>query len=112
MSLATLFNPPPRTPQALNEFVFSNMADHLDISAAILAQKNITIVNLALDPLDPNALEVWLLNHQAMHVQQTGALNIAGQDFSTLSLNDPEAMAEWFWEHGTEHRTMRAALGM
>jgi hypothetical protein len=112
MSLATLFNPPPRTPQALSEFTFSNMADHLDISAAIQRQKNITIVNLALDPLDPNALEVWLIAHQAMHVQQTGALNIAGQDFSTLSLTNPEESAEWFFEHGSEHRAMHAALGI
>jgi hypothetical protein len=112
MSLATLFNPPPRTPQALSEFTFSNMADHLEISNAILLQKKVTIVNLALDPLDPNALEVWLLNHQAMHVQQTGALNIAGQDFSTLALNNPAEMAEWFFDHATEHRNMRSVLGI
>jgi hypothetical protein len=111
MSLATLFSTI-RTPADLAEFTFSNNADHIDISAAILAQKKMMVINLVLEPLDPQAIQVWLLNHQAVHVQQTGILGVDGQDFTNLNLQDRESLLEWVFEHATEHRNMRAALGM
>ncbi len=111
MSLATLFTPI-RSPADMEWFLAANESLHLQANRAILVQKAKQIISLPLRPLVPNDAAGWLARHFVWHTAINAALGTAGNDLAVVDFQDPEALAQWSWLHGTEHRNWNAALGI
>lgn len=110
MGLANLANVP-RTPQEFAVFSFSNQDEHFKTAQAILAQKNVTLPIYPVDPINFDALGIWLQNHQQMHNAMNGLLNTSGSDLTAVDFRNPEQVAAWIELHFAEHQRWVQILG-
>lgn len=61
---------------------------------------------------EPQYVQQWLVNHQAMHDQIRFATNVSGIDFSLVDFSDEEQFLGWMDDHAQEHITFRNILGI
>lgn len=111
MSLPSLFNVP-LTPQELAIWTFANMDEHSKIAAAALAQLKATLPLFPLDPIPLFDIGTWAYNHQVIHDAQNAVLGIAGNDLTTIDLNDTAQLANWIQLHAQEHYQAAGLLGL
>jgi hypothetical protein len=102
VSVAALFNVP-ETSEQLAQWSFVNAAVHADINRLILQNFNIIIPSYVLDPIDPTNMQVWLYQHQLMHLNMDAVLGIAGFDLTDVDFNDKGQFAGWIQDHANEH---------
>lgn len=111
MSLPSLFNVP-LTREELDIWTFSNADEHQKIAAACLTQLSATIPQFPLDPIPVDDLGTWAYNHQAIHDAQNAVLGIAGNDLTTVDLNDTAQLSNWIQLHAQEHYQAAGLLGL
>jgi hypothetical protein len=88
---------------------------HQQQHQAIIQQIYVTYgYELTLYPLDPivDLNGIWGEWHQQMHDDFCGVLNIAGNDYSSLALDDKSRLENWTLLHFEEHQTANGALGV
>jgi hypothetical protein len=68
--------------------------------------------NFSLYPMDVDALDYWLYQHQTMHNQTNVVLGTTGYDLLGLQLEDTDAVREWLQLNGDEHQRFSAVLGV
>lgn len=112
MSLATLFNVPNANDSTtFSEFSFSNMDQHIIVTNAISAQKEIRIPLYPLDPMPFFDMGVWLRNHQQWHNNINGILGVNGFDLTSVDFNNQEEAESWTRNHASEHQQWSNILG-
>ncbi len=103
MSTAQLFNIP-RSEADREVWLFANDASHQYIIERLQAKNpGKLFTRFSLNPVLPNDEKGFLLRHQQMHVQMDEFLGIAGNDYSTLDPNKPEAVDTIWQQHADEH---------
>jgi hypothetical protein len=95
-----------------DSWAFSNAAHHRDIIRVILRDRNISLTEYNIDPIDFANLDRWLDLHYTMHRQQTAALGIIGYDLSTLDPEDEEDVQLWIQAHADDHIRMGSILNL
>lgn len=111
MSLAVLLNPP-LTERGMMEWSFNNQDSHDRIVGAILTQKNNTLQNYIMDPIQPNDFQNWLRRHQNAHDQMNGALALTGSDLTDVDWSKSDQRAAWIRLHYNEHQLAHITLGI
>lgn len=91
---------------------FNHAANHYDLIAAAQSQKNATLQQFILDPMDPDDLGMWQYNHQISHSQLNAVLGTQGFDLLSLDWQNPAEFEEWLRLNGDEHTRLSAALGV
>lgn len=104
MALATLYNVPSNL-QEMNVFSFTNMNEHVKISAALLADFGISSPVFILDPLPLVDPGVWLYQHQTLHNIMNSISGGNSNDLTAVNFNDKGQLSEWIWLHAQEHYT-------
>lgn len=107
--LAELLNIP-RTPRDWSALSFANYLDHQQISAAILAQKNVSITGQIIDPIPFDDIGDWLARHQQLHTAIDNLLMVQSFDLQSVNLFDARQAEAWVWQHWSEHQAWHAAL--
>lgn len=95
---------------SLDQFFFWNAQDHIEIQQAIQKQKNVNPFYRVLDPVDRQAIDVWLELHQQTHNDTNSVLGLNGTDLSDVDFADPRKVREWINLHAQEHQAMRQVL--
>lgn len=110
MGLANLANVP-RTPPELAIFSFSNQDEHFQAAQAVLTQKGVLLPLYPVDPINFDALGVWLQNHQQMHNDMNGLLGTSGSDLTDVDFRNPAQAEAWTTLHFMEHQRWVQILG-
>lgn len=103
---------PPDGQNGWETFWFNNWIDHQQIQQAILAQSGVDQVIYVIDPWTNSDANGILQRHQQYHNDMNEALNLGGQDLSTIDFNNAESLKSWLQQHFTEHQSARAALNI
>ena len=111
MSLASLYSVP-ESPGDWHVWSFANADSHLRIIQAIFAQQKQELPYLSVDPIPWDSLSDWLRNHQQMHNDMDGVLDIQSSDFTIPSFRDRADMEAFILAHADEHRSAEQALGL
>lgn len=61
---------------------------------------------------EPELVQQWLGNHNAMHEAIRFATNVTGIDFSLVDFSKDEEFSSWMDDHSQEHITFRQILGI
>lgn len=110
-SIASLANVP-STYEELMQWSFAHAAAHRDINRTIQEQIGPILVDYVLDPIDINNAQLWLAQHQTMHLNQDAFLGISGFDLSEVDFNDVNSLAGWIFPHFLEHQQAAQILGI
>ena len=110
-SVASLYNVPTNDAE-LETWSFVHQAHHRDILRQIQAVYGQQLSEYALDPMDPENLQVWLDQHQDMHQQMDAVLGIAGYNLDQVEWSDPGNRAGWLFLNAQEHVQAAAKLGI
>lgn len=102
MSLAALFNVPSTQPE-LDAWAFAHMAHHRDLNSAIQKVLGVQLPEYILEPIDPADPEVFLAQHQDLHIRMDFYLGIAGYDLSQVDWKNKGQFAAWIDLNGSEH---------
>jgi hypothetical protein len=105
----------PRTPAELSAWSFANVANHRDIIRRVQETKGVLLPEFIVDPFDPQdpaSLSSFLANNWQMHVMMAETLGIASNILNAVDWNDEQALAEWVFEHYTEHQAASQLLGI
>jgi hypothetical protein len=95
---------------SFEQFFFWNAQDHIEINQAIQAQRGNNLFARVLDPVDKQAMDVWLELHQQSHNDINGVLGLSGNDLSDVDFSNPSKVREWINLHAQEHQAMRQVL--
>ena len=95
---------------SLEQFFFWNAQDHIEIRQAIQAQHGTNLFARVLDPVDREAIDLWLELHQQTHNDINSVLGLNGNDLSDIDFSIPSKVREWINLHAQEHQAMRQAL--
>ena len=106
-----LFNTPHDLP-SLAEFSSIHQLDHFDITSQMFERLGIRTINQP--PLDPIPIQAdlltWLMNHQFLHNQINGYLNLSGFDLTSVDFRDRTQFLIWTRYNALEHYAMIQAL--
>lgn len=102
----------PSTAEDWAAWAFNHAANHYDWISAASLQKNQNLTQFCFNPLNPDALGVFLYQHQIAHNQANALLGFPGFDLLSLDWQDKEAFAEWILLNGDEHQRISAALNL
>lgn len=115
MSLAHIIYPPP-TRGGLQEWLLQHYFHHLAIIGGVQTKFNISLPVRMIYPLqnaeDQAQLNVFLEEHQTMHNDMDGILNIAGNDLSEVDFKDKKQLDAFMWLNFSEHRDAATNLGL
>lgn len=111
MSVANLFNVP-GDEEGLLQFSFANAAEHHKIAQGLFDELGVHVEVYILDPLPISDPGAWLYQHQQAHNVQNAALGIAGNDLTTVDLQDKAQLAAWIILHAREHRESSTLLSL
>lgn len=67
------------------------------IRSAIQAQKNVTLQQYQVEPIDWGDIDTWLDNNQQAHTDFAGVLGIQTSDLLHTDLRDPNQRQAWVW---------------
>lgn len=111
MGLANLANVP-RSPQEFAVFSFSNQDEHFKVAQAIQNREGINIPTYPVDPINFDALGIWLQNHQQMHNNVNSVLGTPGVDLTEVDFRNEAQVESWSFLHFTEHQNWARILGI
>ena len=111
MSLPPLYALP-TDPASWQSWSFNHAAIHYTLVFAAQQQKNQSLLQFQLDPVDPNDLGLWLYNHQTMHNQLNLLLGTTGYNLLELDWQDPDQLQQWMQWNGNEHLIFSQKLGV
>ena len=111
MSIANIFNNS-ETPLELAQWSTLHMILHRNLNLAVLHQHNILLPEFVLDPFDPLAPGVWLLNHQTMHDNIDNIIGLPSYNLLDLNWADPEARQDWLDTHALQMQQETNVLGV
>lgn len=110
-AIAALYNVP-SDQNELNVWAFAHASHHREINAAILALGGPVLLEVPLDPINPEAIQVWLAQHQEMHDQFEAVLNIGGYDLLDVDWQNPQELAGWILLNASVHQQAANGLGI
>lgn len=90
----------------------AHRTSHDKIRLAILQQNGVNLTDYQIDPINFNALDVFLQNNEQMHKDFNTVLGSQGSDLDEVDLTDPEEKKSWIYYHYLEHQTAEQALGI
>lgn len=107
---ALLYNAP-HDLASLAEYSAIHQADHFQITGQMFEKLGVTI---NMPPLDPIPFQIdlltWLQNHQFVHNEVNGYLNLPGYDLTGVDFRNREQFAIWSRYNALEHYNMTQAL--
>jgi hypothetical protein len=107
---ALLFNAPDSL-AGLSEYSAIHQADHFQITAQLFEKVGVTINQPPLDPIPFQFdLLTWLMNHQFVHNEVNGYLNLPGFDLTGVDFRDRAQFLIWARYNALEHYNMTQAL--
>ena len=109
--LAGLLN----TPQTDNDwawFSWQNRLSHDKIRSAILKQYKQNLVDYQTDPIDLNALDLFLNNNANLHTDMNGVLKLPSLDLLDVDIKDKNQVDAWLYYHWKEHSDAETKLGI
>lgn len=107
--LAALLNIP-RNQNDWNIFSFHNRDQISLIRQAVLAQKNITLTDYQLDPINFAAFDQFLQNNQQAHTDFNNALSLQSSDLENMDPKDERQLVAWVFLGYQELYTASAVL--
>ena len=111
MSLAALVSIPPG-PNGFSEWSWAHVNHHRAIiTAAAEGPKKARLLLYQIWPINRNAFEDWLLQHQSQHTDMCGLYGVNGSDLSTLDPTNQKELSAWVSLHFQEHRDVAQASG-
>jgi hypothetical protein len=111
MPLAPLYTVP-RNSQDWSNWSFNNADSHLRVINAVFSKFQLQLPYFSVDPIPWNSLSDWLRNHQQMHNDIDGLLNVDSSDFTLPNFHDEEQMEAFIFSHADEHRSWEDFLGI
>lgn len=111
MSLVTLVKPP-QTDAEWQIWSFAHRDQHQIIRQAILAQKNINLVEYQLYPIPFQDLTQWLVFNQESHDDINAVLGTQGTNLEQSDFTNPSQFAAWNYLHLREHEAWSFSLGV
>jgi len=109
--LAALLNVP-HSPTDWSRFSFDHRDSHDRIRAAINAQKNVSLTDYQIDPINPNNVQQFLDNNAQLHIDMNSALNLQSSDLGDVDFRDEKQLRAWIILHYQEHYDAEQALGV
>ena len=61
---------------------------------------------------DPQIVQQWLVDHEAVHEQLRFATNTTGVDLSLVDFSKDDEFLDWLDDHALEHTNFRQVLGI
>jgi hypothetical protein len=115
VSLAHIIYPPP-TKGGFQEWILQHYAHHQAIVWGVKQKFNITLPIRMIypfkDPTDQAQLDIFLEEHQSMHSDMNGPLNIAGNDLSDVDFKNKKQLDSFFELNYFEHLAAGSNLGL
>ena len=105
----------PKDPAGWGRWLTGHQYEHDQIRtlcAALATPANIPQFDIFAWKDEPDFVQQWLVNHQAIHLAIENALNFTGIDFSLVDFSKDEEFLEWQDDHASEHLTIRSILGI
>lgn len=109
MSVLDVFNIP-GTPAELAQWSFLHMALHRSENQAVFRQKNVTLTEFVLDPIDTAPNSAWFQQHQQMHDAVDQQVNVAQFNLIDVDWQDEGQRIGWFQSHAQLHKQETDAL--
>lgn len=105
----------PKDPAGFGMWLTGHHYEHV-----VLAQKCQALANPVIVPNydilswrdEPELVQQWLVNHEAIHNQIRVGANVTGIDFSLVDFSDDEQFLDWMGDHAQEHLTFRQIFGI
>jgi hypothetical protein len=105
----------PKDPAGWGRYLTGHYYEHI-----VLAQKCAALAKPVIVPNfdvlswkdEPQFVQQWLVNHEAMHVQIRAATNVTGIDLSLVDFSQDQEFLGWQDDHSQEHLTFRQILGI
>lgn len=91
---------------------FAHAAHHIDCVRVIYQTKGVVLAQYLLDPMNLDNMDLWLYQHQVMHLQMDAVLNIQSNDLLELDWEDPGQLQEWITFNFNEHYQAATILGV
>lgn len=106
---AALLNTPTDQP-SWDQWAFNFQAQIVEINAAILSQKKVSLPSYQLNPIPFYALDQWLERMSNALSGITGTLGLQSADVENVDLEDPAARQSWIWNVYHQVNSARQAL--
>lgn len=110
---AFLFNAP-HDAASLAEYSAIHQADHLQIAGQIFQKLGVSTLHIP--PIDPIPVQfdllTWLMNHQFIHNETNGYLNLTGFDLTSVDFRNHEQLLIWARYNALEHYAQTQALAI
>lgn len=111
MSVADIFNIPGDAAQ-LASWAMLHMIWHRSCNVEIFRQHNIILPEFILAPINTEAADGFLENHQTMHNNLDAILGVSSYDLMNVAWNDENQRIGWFQAHAQLTRQEANKLGI
>lgn len=105
----------PKDPAGFGHWLTGHYYEHIVLAkkcAALTTPVNVPNFDVLSWKDEPEFVQQWLVNHQAMHSQIRVGTNVTGIDFSLVDFSKDDEFLEWMDDHSQEHITFRGILGI
>lgn len=83
---------------------------HDRIRAAIQKQKGVVLSDYQIEPINPDAMTLFLQNHQQLHDDMDGVLGLQSNNLQDVNLSDDRQLQSWIYLNWFEHNDAEMAL--
>jgi len=101
----------PKDPAGFGRWLTGHYYEHISLRKAAAALA-VPVIVPDYDILgwrdEPEFVNGWLQNHEAMHNQLRVGANLTGIDLSLVDFSNDEEFLEWIDDHRLEHQQLRA----
>jgi len=101
----------PRTDHEWQDWAWQHRQSHARIIQQIAAKKNVMLSEYQVEPISPDAPQLFLANNTSMHISMNSTLGLTSGDLEDADLTDPRQLEAWIKLHYQEHFAAEAALG-
>lgn len=102
----------PSTQDEWNIWSYHHRLSHDAIRQAALVQKNVTLIDYQIDPVNFNFVSDWLDRNQQLHVDMDGLVGAQSVDLQDVDVRDKNQFVAWVYLHYNEHLTAENRLGI
>lgn len=104
-----------KDPEGFGQWRSGHFYEHVVLRkkcAALISPVNVPDFDIYSWRDEPEFVQQWLVNHNAIHQQIRVACNVTGIDLSLVNLSKDEQFYSWMDDHAQEHRVFRQILGI
>ena len=111
MMLCQLLNIP-STDDEWSIWSYHHRLSHQAIRQAAQSQKNVTLIDYSIDPVNRAFITDWLDRNQQLHVDMDGLVGAQSVDLQDVDLQDRNQLVAWIRLHFLDHQTVETQLGI